>query len=426
MAKGQFYILKEKGFSNTDQINSIFLNNPVNSKSILEKILRLNRIKKVKKLNSLKKLTIPSPLRQKYCNYGRSQSGLVLVKKVITSEAQRKVFFKKKLKPCNYYKVNHNYISKKEETPLSSILYSIFLTPVWKKNGLINTVKKLNGIETNKELQTRTHLFIPPVAMAKGCNYYRTPNGKVRPLKLILSSKDKKEFATAFKCAQALPLAQASPPKEEEKKLEPVKDVPPKINKPHHFEIQAVTNSKYAKSNVSDVEVDIISAYGLTLNYYYELTSKNRVNLNTQFEYYTEVINRELSNNFTWKKNLNFEYLYTNSKSLGFTSGLFEQWYFDNIEIDIFNFTSSVLPYLGLTFHKTFKGTIHMNHEIGYYSSTDLLSRERIKSGFFSHNNIKFPLFGYNISIGANIDLTTFERSTTRNISLVGGLYYNF
>jgi hypothetical protein len=422
-AKGQFHILKEESISFQSQLNSVFLSEELNSSKILKKVFVLNKVNSKNQLNKLRQIKIPSPLKQKSCNYSRSQSGLVIFKTLISKEDQRKNELKLKKGSCNYYKVYQNYITKKQETPLSSILYSIFLTPVWEKNGLINSVKRINGINDNKDLEKRTNLFIPRISTSKGCNYYETPNGKVLPLKLILSSQEKEEFAVAFRCAQPIGLA-----KKKVKNKEPHTPIPPPEEKKivHFFEIHAVSNIMYEKSDVSDVEVDIVSAYGIGLNYHYIIGPKTRINLNTQLEYYSEVKNRELSNNFTWKKNLNYEYLLSKSNQFGVTAGLYEQWYFDNIEVDIFSFTSSLLPYAGLTYHTSIYKIFQFDSEFGLFPSLDILQKEKVKQGAFSYSTIKFPIYGYRASLGLNIDYTVYERSTARNISLIGGLSFSY
>lgn len=429
LAKARFYILPEENFSIQSQLNSIFLKEGLNSKEIQRKVLKLNRLNEAQlsKLEQLKKIRIPSPLKQVSCNFSRSQSGIVIFKRPIRTNIERIRAITNPENSCNHYKVFQNYIIRKNNTPLSSIIYSIFLSPLWKKNGLMPKIKRINGLTSNKEFETRNNFFIPSISQAKGCNFYRLPNGKVMPLKLILKTSEKKDFAIAFKCAGPRPIdsktAQEDKPleKEQPSKPEPIKIKP----KPHFIEIAALTNIKFGESKVSDVEVDIISAYGLILNYHYQMTPNKLFNFNTQFEYYTEVKNRELANNFTWKKNINFEYLYTKKLDYGITMGFFEQWFFENIEVDEFVFTNSLHPYLGVTLHKGF-GSFKMNLEFGAFPSTDLLNREMVQSGYFAQSSLHFSAWNYQLFVGLNFDYTEYERSSTRNTALIGGLHFNF
>ena len=415
-----FHLIKEIQIPLVEQISSIYITEKFNSPNLLKTIMKLNRVKNVEDLNKKLKIKIPSPLKQRQCNFVRTQSGLVNFKYHVKSEEERLEILKSKVLKCNYYDVHQNYIRRTDSTPVSTIIYSLFLKDIWAPKGVMSQISRINGIKNIEEYKTRSIFMIPPIAYSNGCNYFEYPSGKIKPLVLVNRKVEREELAVAFKCVGAREFPTPEAEIEEKPKPEPPKIIPPK----HHLSLLAGTTFHYDQSDVSDVEVEIISGYSIITRYWYDLKEKRRINLNGNLENYLEVKNRDLRNNLLWRKTLNYEKLF--SEKFGYTVGLYEDWYFDNIEVDEFVFTSSLLVYAGLTYHDNFKDKYQFDMEIGAVSPLDLFAKESFSSGFFSHQYLTFPLYGYNAVLGAAFDYHVYERHTSQNYSLQAGLKFSF
>lgn len=404
-----YFMIKEENVSLLDQLNSIYLDNKWNSNLLIKTVASLNgvNVKDLRSLPNYTKIKIPDPHNQKQCNFLKTKYGLVTYKYYLkTPHAKIRLKLKPEMVSCDDMTVYDYFTVRKNTTTLSSMIYSIYLKPIWGKTGMMNEVGKVNRITRMDNYNINNVFILPSFDKAVGCNYRSKDFGEIVPAKLINKKSERIEFSTEEKCPEPPPVVYAKTTEEFKSK--------------HTIAISAVTNLKYSVSDVSEVEVDIISDYGISYRYAYFWKPKAIINFYGQFEYYSKVKNRKLGNNLAMNKTLNVEYLF--DKYSGVTIGLNEPYYFDNIEVDVFNFTSSLLPYIGLTHHTNYNSTYIIHSELGIMSSIDLFSRDRVSSGMFLINNVEFSLYGYDLSLGVNISNIIYTRYVERNISLTAGL----
>jgi hypothetical protein len=406
-------MVKEENVSLLDQLNSIFLNYKWNSNLLIKKVANLNNVsvKELKALPNYTHIKIPDPHNQNQCNFLKTKYGLVTYKYYLkTPHSRLRLKRKPEMISCDDMTTYDYFTVRKNTTTLSSMIYSIYLKPIWGKGGMMNTVGKVNRITRMDNYNINNVFILPTFEKAVGCNYRAKEFGEIIPGTLINKKSERIKFSTEEKCPEPPPVIFAN----EEK---------PFKNK-HFFALSAATNLKYSKSDVSDVEVDIISDYGVGYRYSYFWTKKKIVNFYGQFEFYSKVKNRTLGNNLTMHKTLNLEYLF--DKYSGVTIGLNEPYYFDNIEVDEFNFTSSLLPYIGFTHHTWYNSNYVINSEIGFMGGIDLFERDRVSSGIIFNNNVEFTFYDYDLSLGFKFSNITYKRYVDRNISLTGGLTKTF
>lgn len=395
-----FYLIKEKSLSVEQQLNSIFINYQWNSQHLKEEIIELNDKEswlEITKLRTLKKIIIPSPLGQRSCNFRYNPRGLVTYKYMLERKVQRDNSFS-----CEKGTKFKYYTLKSPNQPLSSRVYSIYLMPAWGEQGIMSKVRQLNYILAPKDFNRKTLFVLPELALAKGCNYIQKLTGEISPYKMITTKSEREIYTKAFRCIRK---NSKSYPR-------------------HNIQVAAIANIYQAASNLSDVTVGLISAYAVALDYSYSIKENMLLSLETQTEFYTEVINRELLNNLMLNKTYSFEYQFKNN--IGLRVGLFETWYFESLEGDSFEFTNSMLPYIGVTHSREFFKNLVLKSKFGYLIPSDLLGRDLIKSSLFLRSDIHTSLFGYTFVLGIGYKAQSFELSSDSNISLRAGLNFTF
>lgn len=408
----EFYLLKERRNSLSSQVYSIYLAPIWGQDGLLNRIAKLNNtsIKGLDQYTPGEKIWIPSPHTfSKFCNFLVTKDKLVTYKYFIKSgEEKLKTLQNKGNLNCQSEQKDpyENFIFLEEDQLLSSMIYSIYLTPLWEPNGIMQEVYDINHMEdeVEKDNSIKSIYMIPELKRAQGFNYARELNGRVKPKVYINSTPQRLAL-----------LKLAGGEKREKPKKKESKIVETKVS------VLGAQSVRYSESDVSNVTVDILSTYGGALDLEMRLSNNAYINFYAQLEYFPEVKNRDLDNNYLFEKNLSYEDKWLGG--LNYTAGFSEPWYIQNIEKDVFKFVSSIVPYAGLAKRVEFE-SFTSRSEVGLLPPLDLINQDLIEYGVFLKQHFRFKIFGQDVLTGADMKYIQFKNHADRYITLFGGLSF--
>lgn len=410
--ESEYYLLKEQRNSLSSQVYSIYLNRIWGPDGIMNEIAKLNNktLTQLGELTPGEKVLIPSPhTRSKYCNFLITTDNLVTYKYFVKSGSEKleKLRTKGNLNCETEQKDPYdNFIYLEENQLLSSMIYSIYLTPLWDPDGIMQDVYDINHLEdeTEKDNSIKSVYMIPKLKRAQGFNYIEEMNGRVKPRVYINSTPQRK----------ALLRHAGGKKKEKPKKKE-------KLIKDSKYSVLGAQSIRYSESDISNVTVDILSTYGGAFDMELKLKNDAYINFYAQFEYFPEVKNRETENNYLFEKNVSYEDKWL--KGLNYTAGFSEPWYIQNIEKDVFRFVSSIVPYAGVAKRGSFE-SFSFRSEVGLLPPLDMINQDLIEFGAFFKQHFRFKLFGQDVLTGADMKYIKFKNHTDRYITLFGGLTF--
>ena len=192
----EFYLLKERRNSLSSQVYSIYLAPIWGQDGLLNRIAKLNNtsIKGLDQYTPGEKIWIPSPHTfSKFCNFLVTKDKLVTYKYFIKSGDEKlKTLQNKGNLNCQSEQKDpyENFIFLEEDQLLSSMIYSIYLTPLWEPDGIMQEVYDINHMEdeVEKDNSIKSIYMIPELKRAQGFNYARELNGRVKPKVYINST----------------------------------------------------------------------------------------------------------------------------------------------------------------------------------------------------------------------------------------------